>query len=226
MIISKNFRDALLDILALPNTIIFNFKYFPLKQAIKLPVYVSHRVWLMQLDGKVEIESTTVRRKMITIGFGRIGIFDRHNSRSIWQVAGHVVFKGAANIGHGSKLSVGGKLVLGSGFRVSAESTIVASSRVEIGRNALFSWDIFLADTDFHDINDAHGKVLNPRSPVILGDNVWIGCRTMILKGSNLSSGTIVAAGTTITSSGCFEENSIVGGNPARVIKQDVTWWK
>ena len=228
MIFGEKARDIILDILALPNTIIFNLKYFPFKDAIKLPVFVSHRVWLMSLNGEVILEAP-IRRKMITIGFCRIGIFDRHKSRSIWQLNGKIIFKGGAKIGHGSKLSIGkrGTLILGDRFTISAESTIVAQSRVVIGNNALFSWDIFLADTDFHSIKDIHSsEVINPNRPVIIGDNVWVGCRSMILKGSNIPSKTIVAAGTTITSSSCkqINEGSIIGGNPVRTLRQDVTW--
>jgi len=225
MIVNKNIRDLVLNILALPNTLRFNFKYFPFKQAIKLPVYVSHRVWLMQINGNIQIEGP-IRRGMITIGFGRIGIFDRQNSRSIWLVAGRVVFKGSARIGHGSKVSVGGrgKLILGDRFTISAESTIVTNKKVEIGNNVLFSWDILLADTDFHDIKNSGGEVINPDAPVIIGDNVWVGCRSMILKGSKIPSGTIVAAGTTITSTVNYGKNSIVGGNPVNILKENVYW--
>lgn len=221
---NRKSRDLILFILSLPKTIIFNFKYFPFKQAIKLPVFVSHRVWLMQLDGSVEIIGKPIRRGMISIGFGRVGIFDRHNSRSVWQVAGKVVFKGRAHIGHGSKFSVGGSLLLGDGFTISAESTIVATTRVEIGDNVLFSWDILLTDTDFHAIKDCKGERINNNTPVVIGDNVWIGCRSMILKGSQITSGSIVAAGTTVTSSSSFEANAIVGGDPARILKRNVFW--
>lgn len=226
MLISRKYRDILLVILSLPNTFIFNFKYFPFKQAIKLPVFVSHRVWLMQIDGKVTIKSP-IKRRMVNIGFGRVGIFDRHKSRSIWQVAGHVVFNGRANIGHGSKLSVGSraKLILGDGFTISAESTIVANNRVEIGDNVLFSWDILLVDTDFHSIKDMDNNIINPDSPVKIGNNVWVGCRSMILKGSRLSDGVIVAAGTTVTASSASKANSIIGGSPLKIIKADVSWW-
>ena len=218
-------RDKILFVLSLPNTVFFNFKYFPFGQAIKLPVFVSHRVWLMQTSGSIQIEGP-IRRGMITIGFGRIGIFDRHNSRSIWLVAGSVIFKGSARFGHGCKLSVGGRgrLVVGDRFTISAESTIVANTKVEIGRNVLFSWDILLADTDFHNINDESGDVINPDTPVIIGDDVWIGCRSLILKGSQIPSGTIVAAGTTITSTVQYGKNSIVGGNPVRALKENVNW--
>jgi len=225
MLISRKIRDFVLDILSLPNTILFNFKYLPFKQAVKLPVYVSYRVWLMQMDGRIQIQAP-IHRRMISIGFGRIGIFDRHKSRTIWQVAGTVIFKGRAKIGHGSKISVGGRaeLVLGDGFTISAESTIVANKKVEIGNNVLFSWDILLVDTDFHAIKDNEGVIINPDVPVIIGDKVWIGCRSMILKGSEIPSGTIIAAGTTITSSLSSGTHSIVGGNPVRVLKEGVYW--
>lgn len=179
----------------------------------------------MQTNGSIQIDGP-VTRGMISIGFGRIGIFDRHNSRSIWLVAGRVVFKGSAKIGHGSKLSVGGRgrLVLGDRFTISAESTIVTNTNVEIGNNVLFSWDIFLADTDFHSIKNEGGEIINADNPVVIGDDVWVGCRSLILKGSKIPSGTIVAAGTTITSTVRYGKNSIVGGNPVRPLKENVFW--
>jgi len=209
--------------LSLPKTIYFNFKYLPFEQARKLPIFVSHRVWLMQMAGSIHLEGS-IHRGMITIGFGRVGIFDRHKSRTIWQVAGRVVFKGRARIGHGSKLSVSGNIIMGDGFTISAESTLVATTKVEIGRGVLFSWDILLADTDFHAINDEVGNRINENAPIIISDKVWIGCRSMILKGSRIPAGVIVAAGTTITSSTVFEENAIVGGNPVKVLKKNVSW--
>ena len=67
---------------------------------------------------------------MISIGYGEVGIFDMKRSRSIWQVYGEVVFKGKANIGHGSKISVdkNGTLELGNNFKTTAESAIVSQT--------------------------------------------------------------------------------------------------
>ena len=102
-----------------PKTLRFNLHYFPLKTALKLPVIVSHRTFLRELHGKVTL-SETVDTAMVKIGFGDVGHYDRKRSRTIWQVSGEVNFRGKASIGHGSKISVRGKLELGERFNITA----------------------------------------------------------------------------------------------------------
>lgn len=50
-IIMKRMNDIVRLLLGLPKTIRFNLKYFPFKQAIRLPVFISHQVWLKELGG-------------------------------------------------------------------------------------------------------------------------------------------------------------------------------
>ena len=59
-------RKFLMLVTDLPKTILFNFTYFPLKVAIKFPVFVSHRVFLLNLKGKVKLG--VVRTGVIRIG--------------------------------------------------------------------------------------------------------------------------------------------------------------
>ena len=84
---------------SIPKTMRFNLHYFPLKTALKLPVFVSHRTFLRELHGQVVIPEQ-VETAMIRIGFGDVGHYDRKRSRSIWQVSGTVSFGGKASIGH------------------------------------------------------------------------------------------------------------------------------
>ena len=60
----------------------------------------------------------------------------------------------------------------------------------------------------------------NPKK-IIIGSNVWIGCRSLILKGVELKNNTIVAAASVISHSNT-EENSIINSN--RIIKNNVIW--
>jgi hypothetical protein len=80
-------------LLSLPKTLRFNLHYFPLKIALKLPVFVSHRTFLRELHGKIMLPEK-VNTAMIKIGFGDVGHYDRKRSRSIWQVSGTVAFGG------------------------------------------------------------------------------------------------------------------------------------
>ncbi|MGX7630963.1 acyltransferase [Bacillus thuringiensis] len=211
--------------LAIPKTIYFNFYYFSFKEAIKFPVLVSHRVYLMEMKGKVILRGP-LKKGMIKIGFGEVGIFDQHRSRSIWQVSGTVMFIGDALIGHGSKISVSkhGELEFGANFVITAESQIWCKKKIIFGDNVLISWENLIMDTDAHIIKNNKGEIINEESPIIIGDKVWMGCRCTILKGTLIGSGTIIAAGSLITGNYKGEERVILGGRPTRVLKENVFW--
>ena len=226
----------------------FNLHYFPLKTALKLPVVVSHRTYLRELHGKVELPEK-VERAMIKIGFGDVGHYDRKRSRGIWQVSGTVSFGGKASIGHGSKISVRGNLCLGDGFNMTAESTIVCAKEIRFGHDCLLSWDILVMDTDEHPIyrhetnrhetrdsgsvpspevprpasNDMENERINPDKAILVGDHVWVGCKCVLLKGTQVPNNTVVAAGTLLASA-FSGEYQVIGGNPPTILKHDIRW--
>ncbi len=209
---------------SLPNTLRFNLKYFPLKVALKLPVLVSHRVLLKKLSGSVELG--VIRRGIVRIGFGDVPLFDSRGSKSVLIINGTVRFRGSAKIGPGNKLGIDGELVVGDGFSMTAFSLISARKRISIGRNVMVSWEVSIFDHDWHDICDRSGMVLNPARPVDIGDDVWVCCRALILKGCRIPDGVIIAAGTTVAKS-IDRGNAIIGADGGlRVLKEDVFWRK
>ena len=207
---------------SIPKTLRFNLHYFPLKTALKLPVVVSHRTYLRELHGKVELPEK-VERAMVKIGFGDVGHYDRKRSRGIWQVSGTVSFGGKASIGHGSKISVRGNLCLGDGFNMTAESTIVCAKEIRFGNDCLLSWDILVMDTDEHPLFNKDNERINPDKAIQVGNHVWIGCKCVLLKGAEVPNNTVVAAGTLLTSS-FTGEHQVIGGNPPTALKHDIRW--
>ena len=209
-------------ICSIPKTLRFNLHYFPLKTALKLPVVVSHRTYLREMHGKVELPEK-VERAMIKIGFGDVGHYDRKRSRGIWQVSGTVSFGGKASIGHGSKLSVRGNLSLGAGFNMTAESTIVCAKEIRFGDDCLLAWDILVMDTDEHPLYNKENERINPDKAILVGNHVWMGCKCVLLKGAEVPDNTVVAAGTLLKSS-FTGENQVLGGTPPSVLKRDIRW--
>ena len=59
---------------------------------------------------------------------------------------------------------------------------------------------------------------LIPAKPISIGKNCFIGCNSIILKGTTLGDGCVVGAGAVV--SGQFPDNSIIVGNPGKVIKR------
>lgn len=205
-------------------SVYFNLKYLPLKDAVKFPFLISSKVFFLETNGTIKIDAP-IKTGMVQIGYGEVGIFDMKRSRSIWKVSGEVTFKGKAHIGHGTKISVDkdAHLELGNNFTVTAESEIVVQKNIQFGDNVLISWDCLIMDTDFHKIYDQTGELINSPEPIIVGQKVWIGCRTVILKGSKISDGSIIGA-SSFLSKDISSESGIFAGNPIRFIKSNISW--
>jgi len=89
----------------------------------------------------------------------------------------------------------GGVLTVGKGTYLNRNVHIVVSESVSIGQQCKIGWDTVIMDTDLHGHS---GKPARSR-PVVIGDNVWIGCRALILKGVRIGDGAIIAAGAIVT---------------------------
>ena len=207
-------------------TIIFNLKYFPLKHAILLPVYISKKTYLKKVSGNIYIHND-IKPGMIKIGFGHVGIFDEKKSRTIWQVKGEVIFKGSANIGHGSAICVykNGQILFGNNFVITSSSSLVCEKKIVFGNNCMLSWDILLMDSDLHKILTTDNKILNHPKRITIGNNVWIGCRCLILKGTEIPNGAVIGANS-VLSKKYTSSDFIIAGNPAKEIKKIGRWTK
>jgi acetyltransferase-like isoleucine patch superfamily enzyme len=111
---------------------------------------------------------------------------------------------------------------------------IMAEERIEIGSHCLISWNVGIADSDFHPLPPAQrlidAQALAPffkdrparpkleTAPVLIGDNVWIGMNAVVLKGVTIGENSVVAAGAVVTKS--VPPNTVVAGNPAVIVKK------
>jgi acetyltransferase-like isoleucine patch superfamily enzyme/coenzyme F420-reducing hydrogenase beta subunit len=96
---------------------------------------------------------------------------------------------------------------------------ITCGSYIKIGKNAHIAKDVVIRDLDGHYIEES---TYITSKPIIIGDNVWIGYRAMILKGVTIGDGAIIAADAVVTKN--IPSHSIAAGNPARIIKQNIRW--
>lgn len=207
-------------------TILFNFHYFPFRVAVKLPFFIYWRSDLYIMKGQISINAP-ITTGMVKFGVHSLGTRDTFYSRTMWDVSGTLTIGGVANIGRGTKISIGkeGILKLGDNFTITGDSEIICQHDVSFGNDCLLSWDILIMDTDFHDIMDPNKNVINNPKSVRIGNHVWIGCRNTILKGVNIADDIIISANSTITRS-FTDKNTIIGGNgkDSHIIKTDIFW--
>jgi acetyltransferase-like isoleucine patch superfamily enzyme len=111
----------------------------------------------------------------------------------------------------------GAKLTLGSGY-INNNATIDCFNDITIGHGVAISSGVTIRDSDNHAIN---GNT-TISAPIVIEDHVWIGLNATILKGVRIGAGAVVAAGAVVTAD--VLPNTLVGGVPAKVLKQAITW--
>jgi acetyltransferase-like isoleucine patch superfamily enzyme len=89
----------------------------------------------------------------------------------------------------------GARIALGNGTYLNRNTEIIAASEVRIGHDCKIAWDVVIMDTDQHGIGDQPAVT----HPIHIGDNVWIGCRAIILKGVTIGHGAVIGAGAIVT---------------------------
>jgi len=96
-------------------------------------------------------------------------------------------------------------------------------SSIEVGSDCMFSGGVLVTSSDMHPIYDFNGARINQSEPVFIGDHVWIGYGSNILKGARIGDGSIIGAASLVTT-GEYHSNAVYAGNPAVKIKNDVRW--
>lgn len=95
-------------------------------------------------------------------------------------------------------------------------------SKLNIGNDCMFAKKIEVRTGDSHAIFNNNGERINPAADVVIGNRVWVGNSAILLKGVHIGDNAIIATGAVVTKS--VPPHSIAGGNPAKIIKENVYW--
>lgn len=104
-------------------------------------------------------------------------------------------------------------ITIGCNVIVNKNSLLDGRGGLTIGNNVDIAQDSIIW-TAQHDYNDDYHKFIT--APVEIEDYVWVGSRAMILPGTKIKRGAVVASGAVVTKD--VEELKVVGGIPAKVI--------
>lgn len=115
----------------------------------------------------------------------------------------------------------GARILIGDNVGISG-ATIYARKEIIIGDNTNIGGNVKILDNDFHPL-EVNARLMNDSSqigtsPIHIGKNCFIGCNALVLKGTYLGDNCIVGAGAVV--SGHFEDNCIIAGNPAKIIRR------
>lgn len=205
-------------------TIYINFKMLPLRQAIRLPIFIYTSTEFRSLKGKIEIKGH-IFPNMIHIG-DNTRYPTTSKPLSIWTINGTLVFNGPIKFFQGTYVYVaeGSTLSLGTkGTFIGSDTKIICRDQITIGDCVEITWECQIYDTSFHYIKQ-EGKDVEPLTkPIIINDYAWIGNRSTISKGCILPSHTIVASGSLCNKDYSeFGQNCLFAGTPAKCKATDI----
>lgn len=162
----------------------------------------------------------------IMLNFGRFEIGKHWTKRAVSPsvlklgINSKIIINGSFSIFDNSSIYVNNNAVLelGSGY-INSRANISCFEKISIGENVVISEGVSIRDSDNHQIlNSKHIKT----QPIRIGNNVWIGINVTILKGVTIGDGSVIAAGAVVNKD--VLPKSLVGGVPAKLIKNPIEW--
>lgn len=137
---------------------------------------------------------------------------------------GKLIFEGKADIKKGVLLSVGdaGHFTIGNKSYINENCRIVINSRSSIGQGCAISWNVTIVDDDSHQLYGVNQTKNQSVKPLTIGNKVWVGCNSTILKGVTILDGSVIGAGTLITKDVGIK--TLVCGNPQQIKRKNILW--
>lgn len=208
----------------LPRSIWLNLRFVPFRTAVKKPMLTS---WKTNI--KKSKSGTLVIKKNVWLGFftTRVGEISQISwDRTILQIpfGSKLVLNDNVKLGPGTRVILGqySSVSIGENTFIAGNSKIICQEKITIGKDCAISWDVQILDSDLHGFLNREGEISKPSEEICIGDHVWIGSRTTILKGVTIGEGAVIAAGAVVTKD--VPENAVVGGCPAKIIKENIVW--
>jgi len=169
------------------------------------------------------------RSRVTRIGEGTqlVGLIDRRATEAEINIGKHCLIQGQIVAERSeSRINLADHVLLGGG------SVIDCALSVTVERNVLISYACVIADADNHSlfpelrINDLptwmdgrrHDWSHTEMAPIRICEGAWIGARSIILKGVTIGPGAVVGMGSVVTKD--VPPRTVVGGNPARIIRE------
>lgn len=206
-------------------TIYYNLKVFPFKDALKLPLFIGDTTKIRGIRKGCICINGTIKRGMLSIGrsFGSYGCYRGIDSILNFGHNGILIIHGRTAFCSEFKISINGTLDLGENFDANNGFNCICKKSITFGKDCLLGWDVTVIDSDGHKIYI--GGIVSPeKAHISIGDNVWLGAKTTVLKGTQISDNSIIGFGTIV--SGKYDTNSIIIGDKGKMIKKNNIKWE
>ncbi len=204
-------------------TLYFNFRYLPIKHAVKLPIKIRANMRTNLKRGDIIFcNDSNVHAGMLKLGYNGTPFIAQNGESSI-------------TIRGGGRMIVGNDVVIGEGMNIYIDSgTLFLSNDVYCNRNlliqcenqitvedgSLIGWGVSIRDTDGHTLS---GNVKKKNSEIVIGKRSWIAADCTVMKGTRISEGSIIGTKSLVLGLQMEEANCLAAGIPAKIKKKNIT---
>ncbi len=122
----------------------------------------------------------------------------------------------------GSKIVVGGHLRFGNRAILGPNCTLMCATEVTVGDRCMIAWNVSIFDSIGHRLWMERVGEVEVEAPITIGDDVWIGPYSIIMKGVTIGNNVVIGAGSVVRRD--VPPNSLVYGNPARLAGKVDHW--
>lgn len=211
-------------------TIYMNFIFFPLKQAIRFPLFVYGWPKLYSQFGRMEC-SDVCRPGMVRLNISYSHGPQHSCGNTELLIYGKIIFNAKKKndffeIGSGCKINVLQNAVfeMGANTKVTNSCNITVYKKLELGEASRISHRCQVMDSNYHYLADFDKKcVRHHSSPITIGSYCWI-CNSTTITGGAVIPNRVIVASNSLVSKDMSEllEGSIIGGVPAKLIRTGV----
>ncbi len=116
------------------------------------------------------------------------------------------------------------QVIIGDRSTANGVYLMARDADISIGHDCMLSREIEIRSTDVHKIYDLDtDERLNKAGDVYISNHVWIAARTIISKGVKIPGNSVVGAASFVNK-GFDEENVVIAGTPAKIVKRNIRW--
>lgn len=203
---------------------IFCLRYLPLHQALHIPVLIHPSVKIDCLSrGAIKFKGK-LKHAMLVFGFkGTTGVSNCQSILSI-RKGGSLIVGDGVRMARGTRVVIGqnGIVEIGENFWCNGDCFFYCTTKITIGENNMYGWNISFNTTDGHYVYD-NGVTKPMEGDITIGNHVWIASNCIIAKNTFIADDCVLAQQSLVGKR--FEQpKCLIGGMPAKVIKDNFTW--
>ena len=188
-----------------------NLVRLPHKNFKKLDIKISGR------GNVVEVEHIGGHNNELTIHI--------YGNNNVVKIGEHNSFHASIKIGYWKMPVDKAVFEIKKGYSIGGADFVMMEdeSKISIGENCMMSVGVVIWCTDTHSIFDEKGNLLNEGKSIEIGNHVWIGKDVYICKNSSIGNDCVIGWRSVVTGHHP-ENNSILAGVPAKVVKRGINW--